>query len=176
MTKHTSNGVVGSSSSANDTLANIVAYLRANMPTNNVVLASDRESFSILGNVTEISNNFSLGYDDIEILLYTAQPVLKFLSLTTKVTVKTSVDAPPVISNDTLLDFPVSENVVVDFMNNQLQIIIQNARNEALDNGKDYYRFNLPNAARLDELAAIYGFDTIQKPKTFTNISLGYIS
>ena len=172
----TKNGVVGSSSSANDNLANIVAYLRAGLPTNNVVLASDRESFTILGNVTEISNNLSLGFDDIEILLYTAQPVLKFLALTTKVTVKTSVDAPPVISNDTLLDFPVSENTVLDFMNNLLQLIIQEARTKALDNGNDYYRFNLPNAARLDELAAIYGFATTNKPKTFTTISLGYIS
>jgi len=173
----TKNGVVGVSSAANDTLANNVAYLRANMPTNNVVLASDRESFSILGNVTELPNSLSLGYDNITLLLYIAQPVLKFLSLGTKVTVKTSADAPPVITtNDTLLDFPITESAVLDFMNNQLQIIIQNARNKALGEGKDYYRFNLPNAARLDELAVIYGFDTIGKPKTFTNISLGYIS
>jgi hypothetical protein len=163
----TKNGVVGSSSSANDTLANIVAYLRANMPTNNVVLASDRESFSILGNTTETSNSLSLGFDDIEILLYTAQPVLKFISLG----VNLRED-----NYGTLLDFPVSENVVLDFMNNQLQIIIQEARNEAFDKDESYYRFKLPNAARLDELAAIYGFNTIGKIKTFTSISLGYIS
>jgi hypothetical protein len=139
------------------------------MPTNNVVLAGDRESFSILGNVTELPNNFSLGFDNIEILLYTAQPVLKFISLVTRIS-SSSRDLDPV------LDFPVSENAVLDFMNNRLQIIIQEARNKALDEGKDYYRFNLPNAARLDELAAIYGFDTIGTPKTFTIISLGYIS
>ena len=173
----TKNGVVGSSSAANDTLANIVATLRAAMPTNNVVLASDRESFSILSNVTELSNSLSIGFDDITILLNIAQPVLKFLSLGTKVTVKTSADAPPVITtSDTLLDFPVSENAVLDFMNNQLQIIIQNARNKAIQKGEMYYIFKLPSAARLDELAAIYGFDTIGTPKTFTIISLGYIS
>jgi hypothetical protein len=172
MTKYDT-GVKGSSASANDTLANNVAYLRANMPTNNVVLASDRESFSILGNVTELPNSLSLGYDNITLLLYTAQPVLKFISLSVKVTQANSLKN---VSYDTLLDFPITETAVLDFMNNQLQIIIQNARNEALDKGEDYYRFNLPNAARLDELAAIYGFDTIGKPKTFTNISLGYIS
>lgn len=165
----TKNGVVGSSSSAQDNIANIVAYLRANMPTNNVVLASDRESFSILGNVTEDSNSLSLGYDTITILLYTAQPVLKFISLGIRISLNPTDLVP-------LLDFPITESAVLDFMNNQLQIIIQNARNKALDKGEDYYRFNLPNAARLDELAAIYGFDTIGKPKTFTNISLGYIS
>lgn len=163
----TKNGVVGSSSSANDTLANIVAYLRANMPTNNVVLASDRESFSILGNTTETSNSLSLGFDDIEFLLYTAQPVLKFISLGVNLRE---------YNYGTLLDFPVSENAVIDFMNNQLQIIIQEARNKALNNGESYYRFKLPSAARLDELAKIYGFDTIGKVKTFTTISLGYIS
>jgi hypothetical protein len=169
MTKHTSNGVVGSSSAANDTLANVVAYLRANMPTNNVVLASDRESCTILGNVTEISNSFSLGFNNIEILLYVAQPVLKFLSLSTRI----SLDPTDLVP---LLDFPVSENAVVDFMNNQLQTIIQEARTKALKNGELYYRFNLPSASRLDELAALYGFDTNLKPKTFTTISLGYIS
>lgn len=143
------------------------------MPTNNVVLSSDRESFSILGNVTELSNSLSLGFDDITILLYIAQPVLKFTSLSIKITQTSSLKN---VSYDTLLDFPINESAVLDFMNNQLQIIIQNASNEALDKGEDYYRFNLPNAARLDELAAIYGFDTIGKPKTFTNISLGYIS
>ena len=168
----TKNGVVGSSSSAKDTLANIGAYLRANMSTNSVVIASDRESFSILGNVTEASNSLSLGYDDITILLYTAQPVLKFISLSVKVFEKNPSD----VTTSTLLDFPVNENVVLDFMNNKLQIIIQEARNEALDKDEEYYSFNLPKAARLDELAAIYGFDTIGKPKTFTNISLGYIS
>lgn len=166
------NGVVGVSSAANDSLSNVVASLRATLPTNNVVLSSDRESFSILGNVTELSNSLSLGFDDITILLYIAQPVLKFTSLSIKITQTSSLKN---VSYDTLLDFPINESAVLDFMNNQLQIIIQNARNEALDKGEDYYRFNLPNAARLDELAAIYGFDTIGKPKTFTNISLGYI-
>lgn len=163
MTKY-ENGVKGSSSKANDSLANNVASLRAALPTNNVLLASDRESFSILGNVTELPNSLSIGFDDITILLYVAQPVLKFISLVTKISL-----AP-------LLDFPVSENAVVDFMNNELQTIIQEARNKALDKGDNYYRFKLPSARNLDKLATLYGYDTFEQPKTFTNISLGYIS
>ena len=168
MTKYDT-GVKGSSSSANDSLANNVATLRAAMPTNNVVLAGDRESFSILGNVTEKSNTLSIGFDDITIFLYVAQPVLKFISLGIRI----SLDPTDLVP---LLDFPISESTVLDFMNNQLQTIIQEARNEALDKRNDYYTFKLPSAARLDELAAIYGFDTVGNPKTFTNISLGYIS
>jgi len=169
MTKY---GIASSSSPAHDTLANIVSSLRVSMPTNSVVMASDRESFSILGNVTETSNSLSLGFDEITILLYTAQPTLVILSLGVKLLEKDPTD----LTTNTLLNFPVGENSVVDFMNNQLQVIIQAARNKALNEGKANYIFNLPNAARLDELAGIYGFETIGKPKIFTNISLVYMS
>lgn len=155
---------IGPSSSANDNLATIVATLRFNLPSCKIILSNERDYFSIVGVVTENSNTNNLGFNDITITTLTTSPTLQFRRLIVNV-----------IDDRIILGFPLSEADVLSFMNVKLEKIIQEARDNAINNGKGIYKFNFPLANSLDELAAVNGYTTLGFPKVFLDISLEYV-
>jgi hypothetical protein len=60
-------------------------------------------------------------------------------------------------------------------MNVKLQKIIQEARDKAINNGFDNFKFNFPLASSLDELASVNGYSTLGHAKIFLDISLEYV-
>jgi hypothetical protein len=155
---------IGVSSSANDNLATIVSALRYNLPSCKIILSNERDYFSIVGVVTEKSNANNLGFDEITITTTVTSPTLQFKRLVVNI-----------IDDGVPLGFPLSEADILGFMNVELQKIIQEARDHAINNRFIYYKFNFPKARLLDDLASTNGYTTYGYPKIFLDISLEYV-
>jgi len=155
---------IGVSSSANDNLATIVSVLRYNLPSCKIILSNERDYFTIVGVVTEQSNANNLGFDEITISSSVVAPTFQFKRLVVNI-----------IDNGTQLGFPLSETDILGFMNIKLQKIIQQARDLAINNKSNYYKFKFPFASSLDDLASSYGYTTYGYVKIFLEISLEYV-